>query len=107
MSTDELYPDFKTVMFGDIEVPLSLTHRTRDLAPITAAEVEAHTKPAQPQKPRPAITAWQGADMDAYWLDNGVWTHCQTGEPWAPSLDDITAHVCDSIMAPLTGKRAA
>lgn len=32
--------------------------------------------------PRPAVTAWQGADMDAYWLDGVVWRHCKTGEVW-------------------------
>jgi hypothetical protein len=31
---------------------------------------------------RPPVTAWEGADMDAYWLDNGTWRHCRTGEAW-------------------------
>lgn len=31
--------------------------------------------------PRPAVTAWFGADMDAYYFD-GVWIHCQTGMEW-------------------------
>ena len=31
---------------------------------------------------RPPVTAWEGADMDAHWLDNGTWRHCRTGEAW-------------------------
>lgn len=34
--------------------------------------------------PRPAVTAWQGADKDAYWYDEtlGVWRHCILGTMW-------------------------
>lgn len=97
-SHDELFPDRRTIMVGDMEMQMSPRPRLRDLPPITAEEVEAYTKPAQPQKPRPAITAWEGADMDAYWLDGEVWRHCQTEAAWVPGLDDVTAHVCASIM---------
>lgn len=31
---------------------------------------------------RPPVTAWEGADMDAHWLDKGTWRHCRTGEAW-------------------------
>ena len=36
-------------------------------------------------KPRPTITAWKGADMDAYYLEDAAawrWIHCRTGEVW-------------------------
>jgi hypothetical protein len=35
-------------------------------------------------KPRPPVTAWRGADMDAYYFDEqrGVWLHCITGDEW-------------------------
>lgn len=36
----------------------------------------------KPSPPRPAVTAWQGADMDAYWWDGAQWLHCRTGEVW-------------------------
>lgn len=94
----ELFPEQKTVMFGDIEVPLSHKPRLRDLPPITADEVRAHTAPREPLKPRPVITAWEGADMDAYWLDGETWRHCQTGEPWSPSLQDVADRVCEDIL---------
>lgn len=47
--------------------------------------------------PRPAVTAYDGFDGDAYWLDGGVWRHCQTGEVWdAPVnlLDAVKARKC-------------
>ena len=103
---DELYPEYKTVMFGDVELPLSHKYRPYDRE-ITAAEIDAHTKPVEPQKPRPAITAWEGAPMDAYWLDGDVWKHCQSGEPWVPSLIDVAAHICASIVAPGNEARRA
>lgn len=32
---------------------------------------------------RPAVTAWHGADLDAYYLDgSGQWRHCLTGALW-------------------------
>lgn len=32
---------------------------------------------------RPAVTAWRGADLEAYYLDDaGQWRHCLTGEIW-------------------------
>lgn len=52
----ELYPDFKTVMHGDIEMRLSHKTRLRDLPPITAAEVEAFA-PAKPSLQAPAERA--------------------------------------------------
>lgn len=36
-------------------------------------------------RPRPTVTAWEGADMDAYYLadaDAWTWLHCQTGAEW-------------------------
>lgn len=33
-------------------------------------------------EPRPVVTAWQGADLDAYWWDGAQWLHCRTGEVW-------------------------
>lgn len=33
--------------------------------------------------PRPTITAWEGADLDAYWFNGEVWLHCQTGAGWS------------------------
>jgi len=40
-----------------------------------------------PSRPRPTVTAWEGANMDAYYLDDSVkwvWLHCQTGAVWTP-----------------------
>lgn len=85
MGTGELYHDQKTIMHGDIEMPLSIKPRLRDLPPITADEIVAYTKPATPPAPRPTVTAYQGADIDAYWLDGETWTHCITGVIWRPT----------------------
>lgn len=90
---DELFPDRKTVMFGDIELPLSHKFRPRDLPPITEAEIVAYCTQG-PKQPRPTITAWEGADLDAYWFDNGVWRHCQTGAEWVMvSLDEAQGRI--------------
>lgn len=35
-------------------------------------------------EPRPKITAYKGADLDAYYFENGQWLHCQTGAHWRP-----------------------
>lgn len=91
---DELFPDRRTVMVGDMEMPRSIKPRLRDLPPITAEEVEAHTKPSVPTEPRPAVTAWEGADLDAYWFDNGYWRHCQTGAEWVmSSIDEVQGRI--------------
>lgn len=80
----ELYPDFKTVMHGDVEVPLALRASLQPLAPITADEVLAFTAPSSPQTPRPTVTAWDGADLDAYFMaPDGLWKHCQSGAVWS------------------------
>lgn len=56
-----------------------------------------------PQRPRPAVTAWEGADLDAYYLaDETTWTwlHCQTGRKWVVpvSLNDATTAFCNMLM---------
>lgn len=52
---------------------------------------------------RPAVTAWEGADMDAFWFNSAVeaWVHCQTGLAWsAPAtLNDVTSMVCADILS--------
>lgn len=52
--------------------------------------------------PRPTVTAWEGADLDAYWLDGDTWRHCQTGAVWVSpvTLEQATASFCDALMAP-------
>jgi hypothetical protein len=54
----------------------------RRLPPMTADEIARHTGPVSP--PRPTVTAWRGAGMDAYYFDSerGVWLHCMTEQPW-------------------------
>jgi hypothetical protein len=52
--------------------------------------------------PRPTVTAWRGADLDAYHCDDGdgIWRHCQTGREWVPpvTLAQGTAFFCDMLM---------
>lgn len=53
-------------------------------AQITDADIVAYLTQG-PQRPRPTVTAWEGADMDAYYLadrDAWTWRHCQTGAEW-------------------------
>ncbi|WEJ60198.1 hypothetical protein [Devosia sp. FJ2-5-3] len=83
----------RTVIFGDVEMPLSIKARLPDLPPITDADIAAFCTQG-PKQPRPPVTAWKGADMDAYHFEAGVWLHCQTGDQWVPNLNDVTAHVC-------------
>ena len=53
--------------------------------------------------PRPTVTAWEGADMDAFWFNPAVngWVHCQTGLSWVrpATLNDVTSIVCADILA--------
>jgi hypothetical protein len=58
--------------------------QAKALPPITDADIVAHCTQG-PMRPRPGVTAWKGADVhpDAYYIENGVWLHCQTDEPWA------------------------
>ena len=76
-----LYPEFKTVTFGGVEVRLSHRVRMPDLPPMTADEIGGHSGPPSP--PRPVITAWKGADMDAYYFGaDNLWHHCQSEALW-------------------------
>lgn len=82
----DLYPDAYDPMglnIGGDEFPRH-PFPIRLLPPLSADEIKRLTGPLSP--PRPTVTAWQGAPLDAYWLDGdlatGVWRHCQTGEVW-------------------------
>jgi hypothetical protein len=78
----ELYPDMDAptgIDLGD-EFPRS-PWPTRYKSPLAADFPDADTT-GWIGDPRPALTAWKGADRDAYWYDNGIWRHCQTGEIW-------------------------
>lgn len=76
-----LYPEFKTVTIGGIEMRLSHRIRLPDLPPMTADEIRGHSGPPSP--PRPTVTAWEGADIDAYYFaDDDLWHHCQTEAVW-------------------------
>lgn len=88
-------------MLGD-EFP-SLFHapRTAKASPL-AADIPGADTSNWSSAPRPTVTAWEGADLDAYWLDGDVWRHCQTGREWvAPvTLEQATASFCDMLTAP-------
>jgi len=65
-------------MLGD-EFP-SLT-MGKERPAITEADIVAYCTQG-PNLPRPTVTAWEGADIDAFWFDKGTWRHCQTGKAW-------------------------
>lgn len=69
-----------------------------------AADIPGAATSSWSSAPRPSVTAWEGADQDAYYHDKimGVWRHCQTGAVWSPpiTLEQATASFCDALMAP-------
>ena len=85
---NELYPDQNapgSLDLGD-EFPLpNQPWRPTSPSPLAADFPDADTTNWS-SDPRPAVTAWEGADMDAYWLDGDTWRHCQTGEEWRPAI---------------------
>lgn len=52
---------------------------------------------------RPPVTAWEGADMDAHWLDKGTWRHCRTGEAW----EGEPVNLLDALRAKIDADNAA
>lgn len=79
----DLYHDAYDVLGLDIggdEFPRRYRGFAINAPAMTDAEFAAFINPT----PRPAVTAYQGADLDAYWMDAGTWRHCQTGEAWKP-----------------------
>lgn len=86
-------------MLGD-EFPSTFQSQKAAKPSPLAADIEGADTSNWSGDPRPAITAWEGADLDAYWFDNGVWRHCQTGREWvAPvTLEDATAAFCDMLI---------
>ena len=78
----ELYPPFKTVMHGDVEVPLAVKPRLRDVPALPAPVYPPGTRFIT--APCPTVIAWDGADIDAYFMaEDGSWKHCQTGAVWS------------------------
>lgn len=99
-----IYPQTETGavdMLGD-EFPNPF--QPRRLPPITDADIVAYCTQG-PQRPRPSVTAWKGADVhpDAYYLDGAVWRHCLNDEVWEGDrayrqLDAVASVVCADIL---------
>lgn len=78
----EIYPELRHTWMEDKDTGYEVILRRASLPPMTEAEILAYTPPESPLPPRPTLTAWEGADRDAYWYDNGTWRHCRTNETW-------------------------
>lgn len=79
----ELYPHDDTITWPDDNGHewFNFVPGQGSLQPITDADIVAYCTQG-PQQPRPTVTAYAGADLDAYWRDGTVWRHCQTGAVW-------------------------
>lgn len=85
-----------TALYRDADAPLGLDiggdefavnpYRGRPMvkSPLAADFADADTSNWS-SAPRPAVTAYDGFDGDAFWFDPqaNAWVHCQTGEPWS------------------------
>lgn len=96
----ELYPHDDAQTWPDDNGHEWFNSRPAALPAITDADIVAHCTQG-PQQPHPAVMAYQGADMDAYWRDGDVWRHCLSGEIWVPpvTLAAATASFCDMLVA--------
>ena len=84
----ELYPDLEAPIGIDVlgdEFPNPFQPwRPTPPSPL-AADIPGADTSNWTDRPRPAVTAWQGADLDAYYLEDAAawrWIHCRTGEVW-------------------------
>ena len=82
----ELYPDFDAPLgidlYGDeFPNPFQPYKAPPAKSPLMSDVPGADTS-TWSSAPRPTVTAWQGADLDAFWLDGATWRHCQTGQEW-------------------------
>lgn len=78
----ELYPDYDAPLGIDLgdEFPNPFQPYT---APAGKDPLLGGATATWSSEPRPAITAWPGADIPgAYWRDGAIWRNCQTGEAW-------------------------
>lgn len=81
----ELYPHDDAMVWPDANGHewFNYVPGQRSLQPITGADIVAFCTQG-PQQPRPTVTAYAGADLDAYWRDGTAWRHCRTGLEWVP-----------------------
>jgi len=99
-------PNYPITASGSIDVlgdefpSMHHTPRQQKASPLAADFPDADTSNWS-SAPRPTVTAWEGADMDAYWLDGETWRHCQTGATWVRpiTLNDIASLICRDVEA--------
>lgn len=68
-------------MLGD-EFPSPFYTPRRDRPSPLMADVPGADTTGWSSAPRPTVTAWEGADMDAFYWTGATWLHCQTGAEW-------------------------
>lgn len=92
-------------MLGDEFPSLFYVPKARKASPLMA-DVAGADVSSWSSEARPPVTAWEGADMDAHWLDNGTWRHCRTGEAWEGEpvnlLDAVNQFRKEAATVPLT-----